>query len=88
VWSQSAWGFFRRWVPALWEATFIPAVLLPTTITLLSDLHHTIPTDGSLWFCNPKLFMNIYIKYSTLSGYQNYDPLFVSYSAELHKFKK
>jgi hypothetical protein len=55
VWSESTRWLFRWWVPALWEAALISAVLLPATVTFLSNLHYSIPTDGSLWFCKPKL---------------------------------
>lgn len=85
--SEPARRFFERWVPALWETAVVPAILLPATITLLSNLHHSIPTDGSLWFCNPKLFMNIYFKYTALPNYDISDQLCVSYLIMLHKFK-
>jgi len=76
AWCESARGLFWWWVPSLWEATVISAVLLPATVTLLSDLHNSIPTDGSLWFWNPKYFINTQFKHTRCSGSHNSDLLF------------
>lgn len=52
AWCERARSLLDRRITALREATWVPAILLPATVTLLALLHHAVATQRDLRFCN------------------------------------